>query len=85
MFWLDVLDAPFVRGQNWMFYAEYPGQDLQPPGRWAGTTHYGGWPARHAAADVSPQRKIVFASLYLQVDSGAAALDTLYGCRGEPV
>lgn len=30
MFWLDVLDAPLVGGQNWTFYEEYPGGGLQP-------------------------------------------------------
>jgi gentisate 1,2-dioxygenase len=31
MFWLDVLDAPLVSSQNWTFYEDYPGEDLQPP------------------------------------------------------
>jgi gentisate 1,2-dioxygenase len=30
MFWLDVLDAPLVGGQNWTFYEEYPDGGLQP-------------------------------------------------------
>lgn len=29
MFWLDVLDAPFVRGMNWVFYEEHPSGGLQ--------------------------------------------------------